>query len=128
MRGNPGRGWGRGICPPGDQACVEAAATVWTPRWTAGIAGERKGAVTVTDSQSPPETCGLCERILNAHCELHGRQEPTFCELLERHHRDPTYGPDEVLVDLVRVATPAQMEQVREHLSLGVGQAPSPGA
>jgi hypothetical protein len=60
-----------------------------------------------------PKDCGLCPRILEAHCRLHGGE---FCELLERYRTDPSYGSDDVLYDLTRLATPDQIAQVRSAL------------
>jgi hypothetical protein len=59
------------------------------------------------------EECGLCQRVLEAHCRLHGGTEPSFCTMLARHRADPRgYTADQVLIDLRQVATRAQIEEV----------------
>jgi hypothetical protein len=60
--------------------------------------------------------CGLCPRILDLHCRLHGQGQPEFCDLLVRYQRDPNYGPDDVHYDLMRISTPEQRRQVTEAL------------
>jgi hypothetical protein len=76
------------------------------------------------------KACGLCPRVLEAHCELHGAEQPSFCDLLERYRTDPSYGPDDVHYDLMRISTPEQRTQVTAALRKADGGAwmrpPSP--
>lgn len=66
--------------------------------------------------ETDAEKCNLCPVILEAHCELHGNEQPTFCDLWDRYQRDPDYGPDDVLYDLSKIATPAQVSEVQAHV------------
>lgn len=77
-------------------------------------------------SADTTKDCGLCPRILDIHCRLHGQDNPTFCDLLNRYKSDPAYGADDVLYDLQKIATPDQVAQVRaEYRRLEkVGQVP----
>lgn len=59
-----------------------------------------------------PKDCGLCPRVLDLHCRLHGDAQPAFCDLLVRYQTDPSYGPDDVHYDLMRISTPEQRSQV----------------
>lgn len=62
------------------------------------------------------ENCGFCRSVLEAHCDLHGKQNPKFCELKERYYTDPTMGTDQVFDSLEQMATPDQISQATEHV------------
>lgn len=69
-----------------------------------------------------PKDCGLCPRVLDAHCRLHGQANQTFCDLFDRYKTDPAYGTDDVMADLMRIATPDQIKEVTAALATASGE------
>ena len=59
------------------------------------------------------QKCPVCETLLRELCLTEGTQ---FCDLRDRYYSDPGYSSDRVLYDVVRMAKPGQIRQIRERL------------
>lgn len=56
------------------------------------------------------EECGYCATILDAHCTLHGQENPAYCDVQRRYYTDTTMTVDDVYAALIPLETPAQHE------------------
>ena len=81
----------------------------------------------VTKREQPGE-CPVCPMILAAHCDLHGDQDPTFCELLDRYYMDPGLTTDDLMLEVSRIATPEQMREVGAKVNAHLARMQAAGA
>ena len=58
------------------------------------------------------EDCGICAKVLESHCRLHGSENPRYCQLWEEYWTNPNLTPDDVLYELAKVETPEQQQEV----------------
>jgi len=59
------------------------------------------------------QPCSRCEDALAAFCDLY---QGEFCDLKDRYYSDSSMGPDAVLFELTRLATPEQCNEVQRAL------------
>lgn len=75
------------------------------------------------------EECGYCATILDAHCTLHGAEQPSFCDIQRRYYTDDTMTVDDVYAALIPLETPRQheaaLQAVNDRVASGLGPPPT---
>ncbi len=71
------------------------------------------------------EECGYCATILDAHCTLHGQENPAYCDVQRRYYTDDTMTVDDVYAAIIPLETPAQhdaaVQAVNDRIASGLG-------
>ena len=71
------------------------------------------------------EECGYCATILDAHCTLHGQENPAYCDLQRRYYTDDAMTVDDVYDAIIPMETPAQhdaaVQAVNDRIASGLG-------
>lgn len=80
-------------------------------RDTLNAVGEREQAI------NHGEECGVCAKVLQTHCAMHGATNPEYCDLWERYWTDRGLSGDDVLYELSKIETPQQRQEVADALA-----------
>ncbi len=73
------------------------------------------------------QDCPICAEMVDAHCRLHGAQDPRACELRDKYWTTPDMDPSDVLAEMTAMITPEQHDTLRRHVQAIMATSPATG-